>query len=74
MIGVTISGKVYAAIAATLPASCVIAEKVVLDGEYRLWLPRTFVERLIARREHGQTFNDVILRLAECGGFAAITQ
>jgi hypothetical protein len=72
MIGITISSKAYAAIAATLPASSPREGEIASDGEYRLWLPRTVVERLMARREPGDTFSDVILRLMDRGAFAAI--
>ncbi len=74
MIGITISGKAYSAIAATLPASFAMEQEMAPDGEYRVWLPRRVVERLIARREPSETFSDVILRLVERGGYAEITR
>jgi hypothetical protein len=65
MIGVTISGKAYAAIAPTLPAGSA-AEKEIDPGlEYRLWLPLDVVTRLRALRKPGETFSDVILRLGD---------
>jgi hypothetical protein len=45
---------------------------VAPDREYRIWLPRIAVERLMALREAGETFSDVIRRLTESGSFAAI--
>jgi hypothetical protein len=67
MIGITISGNAYAAIAATLPDSSVDEKNIAPDAEYRIWLPSTVVERLFARRERGETFSNVILRLVERG-------
>ena len=63
MIGITISGKAYAAIAPTLPSRPPVEKEIVLDGEYCVWLPQTAVERLLALRKPGETFSDVILRL-----------
>lgn len=74
MIGITISGRAYTAIAATLPALFAAEPEIAPDGEYRVWLPRIVVERLLARREAGDTFRDVILRLVERGSFATITR
>jgi hypothetical protein len=36
---------------------------VAPDREYRIWLPRIAVERLMALREAGETFSDVIRRM-----------
>jgi hypothetical protein len=73
MIGITISGKAYSAIATTLRASYAVEREIAPDGEYRVWVPRTIVERLLALREPGETFSDVILRLVERGSYWAIT-
>jgi hypothetical protein len=72
MIGITISGKAYSAIASTLRASSALEREIAPDGEYRVWMPRIAVERLLARREPGETFSDVILRLVERGCYSAI--
>jgi hypothetical protein len=61
-IGITVSGKAYAAIAAALPAGSTVADELVPDGEYQVWLPMDVVNRLRALRAPGETFNDVILR------------
>lgn len=71
MIGITISGKAYATIAAALPAGS-IERGIVPDGEYRVWLPRDVVFRLKALREPGETFSEVILQLTDRGVNAAI--
>jgi hypothetical protein len=67
MIGITITGRAYAAIAAIVPAASVAEQDVAPDGEYRLWLPRDVVIRLKALREPGESFSDAILRLHESG-------
>ena len=73
MIGITISGKAYATLAAALPGSTV-ADELAPDGEYRLWLPPDVVNRLRALRAPGETFSDLILRLAQRGSLAALTR
>jgi hypothetical protein len=75
MIGITISGKAYAAIASTLPTTRSIAEtKVAPDREYSVWLPRDVVNRLRDLRQPGESFSGVILRLAERGSVAAVAR
>jgi hypothetical protein len=75
MIGITNSGKAYAAIVSTLPATGSIAEtKVAPDREYSVWLPRDVVNRLRDLRQPGESFSGVILRLAERGSFAVIAR
>jgi hypothetical protein len=71
MIGLTISGDAYAVIASILPPARVDRD-IVPDGEYQIWLPQAVVVRLLALRERGETFSEVILRLAERGSVAAI--
>ena len=73
MIGITISGDAYAAIAATLPAQSA-GQEIAPDHEYRVWLPRAVVIRQRALREPGETFSGVILRLVDRGAYAAITR
>ena len=64
MIGITISGKAYAAIADTLPAGSAQRDACfVPDGEYYVWVPQDVVVHLIALRKPGETFSDLILRL-----------
>jgi hypothetical protein len=72
MIGVTVSGRAYAAMAGLLPAGSTVAHELAPDGEYLLWLPRDTVNRLRALRAPEETFSDVILRLAQRGSFAAL--
>ena len=73
MIGVTISGKAYAAIAVKLPAQSAERE-IVPDLEYRIWWPRPVVIRLRALREPEETFSEVMLRLTDRGAYAAFTR
>jgi hypothetical protein len=73
MIGITISGDAYTVIAAILPPSHVDRD-IVPDGEYQIWLPQAVVVRLLALRERGETFSEVILRLSERGSVAAIVR
>lgn len=74
MIAITISGAAYAAIAATLLARSAIGKGIAPAGEYHIWLPDAGVRRLLALREPRETVSDVILRLAERGSLANITQ
>jgi hypothetical protein len=74
MIGITVTGKAYAAIAPTLPAGSTVDGELAPDSEYRLWLPRNVVNRLRAERAPGETLSETIVRLAEGGDFAAITR
>jgi hypothetical protein len=70
MIGITISGKAYAAIAPILPGGASTELEIVPDREYLIWLPRAVVNHLRAFRTPGETFSDVILRLVERGSYA----
>jgi hypothetical protein len=73
MIGITISARAYAAIAATPSASSAVELEVAPDGEYRVWLSHIAVECLLALHEPGETFSDVILRLTRRGSLATAT-
>jgi len=63
MIGITISGKAYAAIATTLPVGSAAERETVSNGEYLVWLPNAVVNHLRALRTPGETFSEVILRM-----------
>ena len=71
MIGLTLSGKAYATIAAKLQAGSVAGQEIAPDREYLVWVPRAVVNRLRALRGPGETFSSVILRLKEPSCFAA---
>jgi hypothetical protein len=72
MIGVTISGRAYAAIAATLPGGLGTGREIAPDREYLVWLPRAVVNQLRALQEPEETFSAVFLRLTDRGSYAAI--
>jgi predicted CopG family antitoxin len=74
MIGITISGEAYIAVVSALSARSFAETKVVLDRQYRLWLPGDVVVRLRALRHPGESFSGVILRLAARGSLAAIAR
>jgi hypothetical protein len=65
MIRVAINSATYAAIAATLPSSVGVEQKRAPNGDCFIWLDRAVVGRLCAMRGPGESYSDVILRLAE---------
>ena len=68
MIRIAISQAAFDAIARTMPFGSVNFEAGVDDnGERYIWLPRAVVDRLRALRGAGESFSDVILRLAADG-------
>jgi hypothetical protein len=65
MIRIAISPAAFDAIARTMPFGSVNFESGVDDkGERYIWLPRAVVDRLRSLRGPGESFSDVILRLA----------
>ena len=74
MIGITITGKAYIAIAATLPVGSGPGPDIAPDGVYLVWLPRDVVNHLRALRAPDETFSDVILRLAASGSVPPLTR
>jgi hypothetical protein len=66
MIAISITAKAYAAIKATLPEG---ADSWPIQpdglGGVRIWLEQNFVDRLRALRSPGESYSDVIIRLAE---------
>jgi hypothetical protein len=68
MIRIAISQAAFEAIAATLPLGSVSYENHVHErGERYVWLPPNVVDRLRAMRRPGESYSDVILRLAKAG-------
>jgi hypothetical protein len=58
----------FDAIASTLPLGSVGCENEVNErGERYVWLEPKVVDRLRALRDHGESYSDVILRLASYG-------
>jgi len=64
MIRITITAAAFEAIAATLPSSVGVEQKRAANGDYHIWLEHRFVDRLRAMRGPGESYSDVILRLA----------
>jgi hypothetical protein len=69
VIRMAITQAAFDAIAATLPAGSVAYEPAVEDGGLRyIWLEAPWVDRLKSYRGPGESYSDVILRLAAAGG------
>jgi hypothetical protein len=69
MIRVAISPKAFDAIASTLPLGSVGYENQVNEhGERCVWLEPNVVNRLRSLRGPGESYSDVILRMASYGG------
>ena len=65
MIRIAISQAAFDAIAATLALGSVGYENATDEqGRRLIWLPREVVDRLRALREPGESYSDVILRIA----------
>jgi hypothetical protein len=65
MLRIAISTAALDAIDRTMPFGSVNFEAGVdANGERYIWLPRAVVDRLRFLREPGESFSDVILRLA----------
>ena len=65
MIRIAITPAAYAAIAATLPGSVGVEPQRAPNGDYFVWLDPAVVTRLAAMRGPGESYSEVILRLAE---------
>jgi hypothetical protein len=71
VIRISITPAAYAAIAATLALGTIAVEpERAADGSVHIWLDPGVVSRLKALRGPGESYSDVILRLAE--GEAAV--
>jgi hypothetical protein len=69
MIRIAFTQAAFDAIARTMPFGSVNFEAGVDDkGERYIWLPRAVVDRLRSLRGPGESFSDVILRLAAAPG------
>jgi hypothetical protein len=66
VIRIAISQAAFDAIAATLPLGSISFESEVDDnGDRLIWLPRSVVDRLKAICGSGESYSDVILRVAK---------
>jgi hypothetical protein len=65
MVRIAISVEAFEAIARTLPLGSVGYENATNErGERLIWLEATVINRLRAMRGHGESYSDVILRIA----------
>ena len=65
MIRIAITEAAFEAIAATLPLGSVSYENAANErGERYVWLPPKVVDRLKAQRRPGESYSDVVLRIA----------
>jgi hypothetical protein len=65
MIRIAITQAAFDAIAATLPLGSVSYENATNErGERYVWLPPKVVDRLKAQRRPGESYSDVVLRIA----------
>ena len=68
MVRIAITPAAFDAIAKTLPLGSIGYENAVNEkGERLIWLEPSMVDRLRAMRGPGESWSDVILRLAEEG-------
>lgn len=69
MVRIAISDVAFSALASTLPlGSGAYEAEIDARGDRLIWLPRSVVDRLRALRGPGDSFSDVILKLAAVGG------
>jgi hypothetical protein len=64
MIRIALSLDAYAAIAGALPGNVGVERGRAVNGDVFVWLDRTTVAKLKAMRGPGESYSDVILRLA----------
>ena len=68
MIRIAITPAAFDAIAATLPLGSVGCKPELNEkGERLIWLERAHVDKLAAMRGPGESYSDVILRIAVAG-------
>ena len=69
MVRIAITQAAFEAIARTLPFGSVSFEnKITENGERLIWLERRMLDKLNSYRRAGESYSDVILRLADEGG------
>ena len=72
IVRIAISVEPFTAIERTLPLGSVAIEPHANErGERHVWLEPKFVDRLEAMRRPGESYSDLILRLAAEGGRTA---
>ena len=68
MIRLSITVAAFEAIAATLPSSVGVEQNRAPNGDYFIWLDPRYRRQLRAMRGPGESYSDVILRLAKGDG------
>jgi len=64
----TKTAEAYEAIKATMPRMDGAAASKRPDGQVQIWLHHAVVDRLRALRRPGESYSDVIIRVAKEGG------
>lgn len=64
MIRLTLTPGAYAVIAATHPSSA-LKQGGAPNGDFYVWLEAEYVERIRAVRKPGESYSEVIVRMAE---------
>ena len=62
--GIVISPAAYAAVATALGGSVGVKPERAPNGDYLVWLEPAVVDRIAALRGPGESYSDVIIRLA----------
>jgi len=65
LIRLTVTPAAYAMIVATLPENGGSEPAREANGDYVVWLAPSYVDQLSENRKPGESYSDVILRLAE---------
>jgi predicted CopG family antitoxin len=71
MISISITPEAYETIKTTTPRMDGAAASKRPNGQVQIWLDRAVVDRLRAMRGPGESYSDVIIRLAEEGNGSA---
>ena len=65
MVRIAISQAAFAAIVATLPGNVNVENKRAPNGDVYVWLDPAVIAKLNHMREAGESYSDVIMRVAE---------
>ena len=65
MIRIAITPAAFEAIAATMPSNVGVQQERAPNGDHYVWLDPRFVDRVRAMRGPGESYSDVILRVAK---------
>jgi hypothetical protein len=68
MISIPITEEAYEALKAAIPRIDQAPTSKGRSGQIRIWLDRKFVDRILMLRGLGESYSDVILRLAKESG------